>query len=256
MSRTARLLLFAFEAVLVLGYVTAFGVFVTQSRDFLVVRDNGRALAAAHALQPSLPARFDFGAYKPDNILLGVGWWRDEDPVDGVWSQSSSYVYVPTTSGTSRVVIDGETFVAPGHDDVDVLLTLDGTEAGRWTAHYGQPQPDLIADVPASALADGVLELRLDVHSPAVPFHFGDPEEKREVGFLMRSVSLEPSSNFGQELPQGQRVQHVAWFQPRPSRLRDAPVEVLELLPVVSVRVHGEAITGVKGSAGATVVQV
>lgn len=192
MSRHVRLLLFAFEVVLVVAYVVAFGAFVTQSRDFIVARDNERAAAAARAMQPS-QAPFDFGAYKSDNILLGVGWWRDADPVDGVWSKARSYLYLPVNRGASRLVIDGEAFVAPAHETVDVVLTIDGAEAGRWTAHYGQPQPDLVASVPASALADGLLELRFDVTSPAVPLHFGNPQEKREVGFLMRSVTPEPS---------------------------------------------------------------
>jgi len=194
MSATRRWALFAFEVGLGVIYLAAFTVFATQSRDFLVVRDNERAAAAARATQPSLPAEFEFGEEQPANALLGVDWWQHEDGDEGIWSKARSYMYlpVPPSAADIELTIDGEAFVAPGHDTVDLTLIVDGARAGSWTATYGQAQPPLTVVVPSTATADGLVEIRMDVPAAAVPLHFGDPEEKREVGFLLRSVTLEP----------------------------------------------------------------
>src|SRR4051812_11697607 len=45
------------------------------------------------------------------------------------------------------------------------------------------------------------------------------------------------------EVVERQRIQDVVRLQPRPPRLRDGPVEVVELVQVVRVRIQNEAIT-------------
>src|SRR5688572_6336189 len=60
----------------------------------------------------------------------------------------------------------------------------------------------------------------------------------------------------GQELVEGQRVDHVGWLEPGPAGLGNAPFEVLELVAVVSIRVDGEAAAGVVGGSRPAVVQV
>jgi hypothetical protein len=194
MSAGRRWALFAFEVALGLVYVAAFAVFVTQSRDFLVARDNERAAAAARATPPALPTLFEFNGTSESDSLLGVDWWPRRDGDGGVWSKTRPYVYlpVPVNAGDIDLVIDGEAFVAPGHETVDLTLTVDGARATVWIATDGRPQPPITVTVPASATGDGIIELRLDVASPAVPLHFGDPSEEHEIGYLLRSVALEP----------------------------------------------------------------
>jgi hypothetical protein len=193
MTSGRRLGLFALEVALGLVYLAAFAVFVTQSRDFLVVRDNQQAAAAARATTPVLPGTFEFGARQADNALLGIDWWSFEEGDEGIWSKARPYIYlpVPADAGGVQLSIDGDLFVAPGHETVGMTLTIDGLRAAEWTAIYGHPEPAFAVSVPGSAAADGLLELRLDIANPAVPLHFGDPAEKREVGLLLRSVTLQ-----------------------------------------------------------------
>lgn len=195
MTTRRRWLIFGFELVLGLIYVALFAVFVTQSTDFLVARENTRALAAARGRPPTLPVTFRFGEGRTDNDLLGIDWWRDEIPADGIWSHAHTYAYLPVPPQTHdlKLTLDGEAFVARGHDAVQVTVDADGMEAGTWTHRLDQPPPEMTLVVPAAATADGVIELRFDVDYPAVPFHFGDETEKREIGLLLRSVSLEPN---------------------------------------------------------------
>jgi hypothetical protein len=195
MSTRRRWLMFGFEFLLGLIYIALFVLFITQSTDFLVVRENTRALAAAHQRQPTLPATFTFGERRIDNDLLGIDWWRDEIPDAGIWSHAHTYAYLPVPPETQdlRLTLEGVAFVARGHDAVQVTVDADGMETGSWTHRLGEPPPEMTLVVPAAATADGVIELRFDVDYPAVPFHFGDETEKREIGLLLRSVSLEPN---------------------------------------------------------------
>src|SRR4051812_48318954 len=45
----------------------------------------------------------------------------------------------------------------------------------------------------------------------------------------------------GQEVIERPCIEHVARFEPRPARLRDAPVKVVELVQVMGVRVDDKA---------------
>ena len=195
MSAPRRWLVFGFELVLGVAYLALFAVFVTQSTDFLVVREDTRAAAAAQVRQPTstLPETFTFGEAQADNDLLGVDWWRDRIPTDGIWSHAhtSAFLPVPVQTSDLRLTLDGETFLARGHDKVRVDLTIDGVETGSWVHQLGEPLPEMVANVPAAATADGLIELRFNVDYPAVPFHFGDRSEKREVGLFLRSMTLE-----------------------------------------------------------------
>ena len=193
MSFHRRWLLFALELMLGVAYVVAFGIFVTQSHDFVAIRENNRAMTTARLMQPVVPARFVFGPGSADNQLLGIGWWLGPLSADGQWSRTHAFAYLPiSTDAPGRTLtVDGEAFVAPGHDSVEIVLSVNGDEAARWTARAGQPQPPVTVDVPAGAAEAGVLELRLDVDAPAVPEHFGFVDRTQEVGFLLRSVTLE-----------------------------------------------------------------
>jgi hypothetical protein len=103
------------------------------------------------------------------------------------------YLPVAGDSGDLRLTPDFETFVAPGHESVTVRLLVDGVEAVRWMVGEGEPPPELAVVVPAQSAQDGVLELLWEVDFPVVPYQFGDPAEKREVGVLLRSILVEPS---------------------------------------------------------------
>jgi hypothetical protein len=193
MTARRRWLILGFEVVLGTIYLALFAVFVTQSTDFLVVRENTRAEAVARARTPALPATFTFGEGQADNDLLGIDWWRDEIPADGIWSHAHTYAYVPVPpqSEDLKLTLDGEAFVARGHDSVQVTVDVDGSQAGSWTHRLGESTPEMSLAVPASATTDGLIELRFNVDYPAVPYHFGNQTEKREVGLLLRSMTLE-----------------------------------------------------------------
>ncbi len=191
-DRARNLVIFGLEVALVIGYILVFGIFVTQSDDFLVVRNNSRATAAAAALPAELPARFEFGWEKAGNDLLGAGWHRPIETDTGAWTKMPAYVVAPVVSGAGGVtlLLEGEAYVAPGHETVSITLWVDGAEVGQWAARYGQPAPRLSVSVPLSATADGLLEIRIDAVPLAVPYHYDRSEEKRNVGFLLRALSL------------------------------------------------------------------
>ncbi len=200
MKPWARWLLFAFEVLLGVAYLAAFVVFVSQSRDFVMRRENERARAAALALDPSTPRTFSFRPFSADTALLGIGWWLDprssesRKPLsaDGQWSGSHADAFLPVSAGAENLTleIDGEAFVAPGHD-VSIVLSLDGAEVSRWTARNGDAQPPVIVSLPATVTADGIVEVRWDVFKPAVPEHYGYTDRTQSVGFLLRSMTLE-----------------------------------------------------------------
>src|SRR3954454_18710607 len=60
----------------------------------------------------------------------------------------------------------------------------------------------------------------------------------------------------GQEVVERQGVEHVRGLEPRAPRLRDAPIKVVELVQVMSVRVDDEAIARLKRGARSAVVEV
>jgi len=191
---------FSFELVLVTGYLIAFAIFVTQSVNFIFVRDNAEARAAASAIAPELPSGYEFGTSQPDNALLGAGWYwpRVEDDDDGAWSRSAeTYVYLPVPARESALDLEilGQAYVAPGHETVHIALTVDGAELGQWIAQYGQPAPRIEATVPESASADGILEVRLSAVPLAIPYHYDRSNEKRKLGFLLSGMTLAESGS-------------------------------------------------------------
>jgi hypothetical protein len=194
MSRRHALL--ATEALLVVAYVAVFLYLALNSADFIVTRNNGRAMEAAIARAAEVPARFDFVAPSADVELLGAGWYRDITGAVGArgpWSKSAAYVFIPVPAGASATItLVGHPFLAPGHETVNIGAWLDGTEAGRWTARLSEPGPSLTMSVPASATGDGLLELRLDVDDEAAPAHFTASTDKRHLGFHLLEITVEP----------------------------------------------------------------
>ena len=199
MSERARnWLIFGLEVALVVGYLPAFGVFVTQSEDFVVEQNRTSAVAAARARTAAEPAEFTFGPDQADNNLLGAGWYVPEEADEGAWTRSTlAYLYLPVTvdHAGQTIVLDGEAYLAPGHETVTITLTAEGTELGTWVAQHGQPAPLIEAAVPAAAATDGVLELQLNAAPLAVPYHYDNPDEKRNIGFLLRGVSISAAGN-------------------------------------------------------------
>jgi hypothetical protein len=101
---------------------------------------------------------------------------------------------VPVPAGAAGdLEVDGEAFLAPRHAEVQIALSVDGMELGNWTARYGEPPPQMVVSLPISVSSDGLLELRFDVRSPAVPFHHGIEDDKRAIGFLLRALSVQSS---------------------------------------------------------------
>jgi hypothetical protein len=176
------------EIALVVGYLVAFGIFVTQSEDFLIAHNNSHAAAAAAAREPELPAFFEFGLDRPDDELLGQGWHGAED---GRWTKSPALLFLPVVAdaGPMRLVIDGRPFLAEGRDTASMTLSIDGTQVAQWAATFGEPLPVFEVMIPSAAAADGLLELQIE--APAiVPSYHSQSLDKRKIGFLVRSISI------------------------------------------------------------------
>ncbi len=189
-----RTAVFALEIALVVGYVVAFGVFSGQSRDFIYVRDNERAVAAARAVDPTLPLAIEFGTTGIGRSLLSIGWWRPEgDERDGVWSKGRAHLVVPVGAAAStaiRISIEGEPFLIEGHETVNLALSADGIPVGDWSFDLGAQPPAMEGEIPASVVGDGLVELRLDVDSAAVREHYTGIDDDRKLGFYLRRITV------------------------------------------------------------------
>lgn len=181
-----RAVLIGLQVALVVGYSAATLTFAGQSRDFIIARNNGRAETAARATHAALPATYVFGANQPANALLGAGWWKRDEPAEGVWSRRRAWLYVSVAAGSGDLLltITAEPFAPPGHPGGAIELWVDG-----------ERMPSLRTTLPARLAADGLVELRLEAPGAAVPEHYGLGDDDRELGVLLSSVIVEPATD-------------------------------------------------------------
>jgi hypothetical protein len=189
--KPSRRALLGLLAVILAAYGVGLIVFVTQGRDFIVARNNGRAETVAAGYPDTLPASYTFKADHPDTALLGAGWWTPE--TDGVWSRAQAYVALPAGAGPAVLLVDAQPFTAHGHESASLALSIDGAQVASWTVGLGEVLPATAIEVPAEAAADGLLMLHFDIATAAVPEHFGLGDDDREVGVFLRRITLEPT---------------------------------------------------------------
>ena len=193
MNRRATLL-FVAEVLVVAAYAVAFLAFTTQSRDFIVVRNNATAADAARRLPLQPSAEIAFGSGQQTNSLLGSGWHPAER--DGVWSEATAFVYLSIRPAGSdlHVSLAGRAHLAGGRPSVEITATVDDQPVATWAVRYDDPPAALGFTVPAAALADGPIELRLDVDRAVSPADLGLGDDPRTLGFFLQRIVLSPAS--------------------------------------------------------------
>jgi hypothetical protein len=195
-----RWTLLALLALLGCGYIAAFTLFVTRSRDFVFAQRNDLAaqFSAAHPLD--VPGELHFGADRADNRHLGGGWNGADGT--GVWSQNNeaalelslrpvpgmvelrfgAYTYISAKTKRNRVgiSINGRTVASVQRDRTNVGEPI----VVRW-----RPQPWLA----------GMLHVRLHVRHCGSPMREGLSPDARSLCMLLNSVQVVDASTVGMD---------------------------------------------------------
>lgn len=165
----------------------------------LLRADAGIALAAIrvpHGL------RIDFKqprrvkpAFDPAGFLDN-GWFALE--ISSVWSRGGeAHVRIPRRllpSGPLHMVLDAASYTSMGFGPglQQMSMSVNGVPLGRWDYRPGAT-PEISIDLPEAAQAGDVLDLRFDIGPAMNPKRLGlDPHDERDLGFLLRAVTLLP----------------------------------------------------------------
>lgn len=186
-----RWFLLSVFAVLGAGYVGAYAIFSTRSRNFISVQRDAAAAAFSGQHSVELPATFEFGSDAPDNERLGGGWHMP-DPT-GVWSllpRACVDLAVREADHDMEMRLDTEAFVAGQHPHTSITLTINDHSAGSWLRESSNAAEPLRVRVPAMWVHHGRLVVCLQTDPPASPFRLHAGPDRRLLGVRLKSIEL------------------------------------------------------------------
>lgn len=186
-----RWLLLGVLVCLGLLYLLAFDLFVTRSRDFIVARDNQRALDYSRAHIVPVPSKLSFGAGQPDNGHLGGGWHRPDS--GGVWSQTRDAfvsIIVAHRHPDLLVRLNTTAFVAEQRPKLRISASINDVPAGKWVRNASNAQEPLDVQVPASLAHADQLVIHLKTDHVASPYRLSNEPDNRQLGLLLYSVEV------------------------------------------------------------------
>lgn len=187
-----RWLLLGALACLGLLYLLALELFVTRSRDFVVAKDNQRALDYSRAHILPVPSKLAFGSGQADNGHLGGGWHRPD--AGGIWSQTTDAfvtIVVPHEHPDLLVRLNTTAFVAEHRPKMRITASINDVPAGKWVRNASNAQEPLDLHVPASSLAHAdQLLIHLKTDHVASPWRLSSGPDSRRLGVLLYSIEV------------------------------------------------------------------
>ena len=189
-----RWLLLGALAGLGLLYLLAFDLFATHSLDFVVAKENQRALDYSRAHVLPVPSKLAFGAGEPDNERLGGGWHRPDS--GGVWSQSSDAfiaINVVRPHPPLLVRLNMTAFVAQRRPKLRISASINDVPVGKWVRNASNAQEALDLRVPASSAYAGQFMIHLKTDHVASPYRSDSGPDSRRLGLLLYSVEVRGS---------------------------------------------------------------
>jgi translation elongation factor EF-1beta len=159
---------------------------------------------AAEYAGPTIEPFIRYQATGPNGFspFLGEGWSEVEDW--GVWScdrmATLNLRVDPMLRDTHVLTLYGEAFVNPQQPQVTIEAFVNSALALRYV--FASPADDQALEIPLQALdRDGSAIIRLAIDSPTSPLACGIHDDARELGFGLKTLSVQALGEHSQKFP-------------------------------------------------------
>ncbi|MHB8744676.1 MAG: hypothetical protein ACYC9L_16360 [Sulfuricaulis sp.] len=179
-------------SLLLLGalYVGAYVIFLSDSKDFIVVRRNEKATdAALHSpLQP--PIEIPFGTHNRFGGLLGGGWNASE--VDGVWSQEQdAWVEIAVHGpGYAGLRVFAQPFLPSPRRHMKISISVNNAHALTWIRDRENVNEPFLIPASNTAPRNGLLDVHIHTDGVASPFLLRLGPDRRLLGVHLTSIQI------------------------------------------------------------------
>jgi hypothetical protein len=190
-SRWSRAALLAALVFLGVGYIGAFALFLTRSRDFVMAQHNRRAMERAIAAPVEVPGTVQLTAGSAGVALLGGGWYASEPP--GTWSSmNDSWIALDVRDAGTGIGVTLSGTAAVGHHHKKILVSAEvaAHELGAWERTQRNASEPLRFCIPPAISRTRRVMLHLHVDSLASPADMRTGPDLRKLGVLLATIQL------------------------------------------------------------------